>query len=88
MKLRPLLLSALCGLAALLTSCVGTGTTGYTDYACLGQFSLSGTVPSSPGQPPVAVVSQSTPTTGPTPLTVNFSSAGSYDPEGSALTYD
>ena len=28
MKLRPLLLSALCGLAALLTSCVGTGTTG------------------------------------------------------------
>ena len=26
-------------------------------------------------------------TTGPAPLTVNFSSAGSVDPEGQALTY-
>jgi glucose/arabinose dehydrogenase/chitodextrinase len=36
--------------------------------------------------PPVAVAS-ATPTQGPTPLTVNFSSAGSSDPEGQPLTY-
>ena len=37
-------------------------------------------------QPPVAQAS-ATPSTGPTPLTVNFSSAGSSDPEGQPLTY-
>src|SRR4029079_2048783 len=37
-------------------------------------------------QPPVAAVS-ATPSSGPTPLTVNFSSSGSSDPEGSPLTY-
>ncbi len=69
---------------------VGTGTasTGYTDYASLGQFTLTGSVPASVGQPPVAVVSQSTPVTGTVPLTVHFSSAGSSDAEGSALAYD
>jgi glucose/arabinose dehydrogenase/chitodextrinase len=36
--------------------------------------------------PPVAAASAS-PTQGPTPLTVNFSSAGSSDPEGKPLTY-
>ena len=67
---------------------VGTPDTGYTDYASIGQFRLTGTVPSSQGQPPVAVVSQSTPIKGLAPLTVNFSSAGSSDPEGTTLTYD
>ena len=37
-------------------------------------------------QPPVAVASAN-PTSGPTPLAVNFSSAGSSDPEGQPLTY-
>ena len=37
-------------------------------------------------QPPVAQAS-ATPSSGPTPLTVNFSSAGSSDPEGAPLTY-
>jgi glucose/arabinose dehydrogenase/PKD repeat protein len=37
-------------------------------------------------QPPVAVSSANT-AAGPAPLTVNFSSAGSSDPEGSPLTY-
>jgi glucose/arabinose dehydrogenase/chitodextrinase len=37
-------------------------------------------------QPPVAVSSADT-SVGPAPLTVNFSSAGSSDPEGSPLTY-
>ena len=36
--------------------------------------------------PPVAVASAS-PTQGPTPLTVNFSSSGSSDPEGQPLSY-
>ncbi len=67
---------------------VGTTSTGYSDYASIGQYSVTGTVPSSLGQPPVAVVSQTTPVKGLGPLTVNFSSAGSYDPEGSTLTYD
>jgi PKD repeat protein len=67
---------------------VGTASTGYTDYASIGQYSLTGTVPSPVGQPPVAVVSNSAPLTGLAPLTVQFSSAGSSDPEGSALTYD
>lgn len=66
----------------------GTASTGYTDYASLGQFSLSGTVPSSLGQPPVAVVSQSAPVTGLAPLTVNFSSAGSSDADGSVVAWD
>lgn len=38
-------------------------------------------------QPPVAFAS-ATPRSGAAPLTVNFSSAGSYDPEGTALTYN
>ncbi len=67
---------------------VGTASTGYTDYASLGQFTLTGTVPAYLGQPPVAVVTQSTPVTVTVPLTVNFSSVGSSDAEGSALTYD
>jgi glucose/arabinose dehydrogenase/PKD repeat protein len=37
-------------------------------------------------QPPVAAA-DATPKSGPAPLTVNFSSAGSSDPEGRALTY-
>src|SRR4029453_252698 len=37
-------------------------------------------------QAPVAVASAS-PTSGPTPLTVNFSSDGSLDPEGQPLPY-
>ncbi|HEU5473829.1 MAG TPA: carbohydrate-binding protein, partial [Actinophytocola sp.] len=38
------------------------------------------------GQPPVARVSANR-TSGPAPLSINFSSAGSSDPEGGALTY-
>jgi glucose/arabinose dehydrogenase/PKD repeat protein len=40
----------------------------------------------SSNQPPIAVASGS-PTSGAAPLVVNFSSAGSLDPEGHALTY-
>jgi PKD repeat protein len=45
------------------------------------------TGPVSPvNQPPVAVAA-ATPTSGTAPLVVNFSSSGSYDPEGTRLTY-
>ncbi len=69
---------------------VGTGDalTAYNDYASLGQFSLSGSVLPVSGQPPVAVVDSSAPLTGPATLSVNFSSTGSYDPDGSIAAYD
>lgn len=67
---------------------VGTGdpTTGYSDYSSLGEFNLSGTVISAGGQPPVAAAA-ATPTSGTVPLTVNFSSAGSTDPDGTIVSY-
>ena len=55
-----------------------------------GRFGLksnAGSVPSALGQPPVAVVDSSV-SSGLAPLAVNFSSARSYDPEGSSLTCD
>ena len=67
---------------------VGKGdlTTGYSDYGSLGLYTVSGSVPAAASQPPVAIAS-ATPSSGTTPLTVSFSSAGSYDPDGTALTY-
>lgn len=69
---------------------VGTGDplTAYDDYASLGQFSLTGTVPPVTGVPPVAVADASAPVTGAAPLAVNFSSVGSYDSDGSIVAYD
>jgi len=67
---------------------VGKGdlATGYSDYGSLGQYIVSGSVSAADGQPPVALAA-ATPTSGTAPLTVNFSSAGSYDPDGSPITY-
>jgi PKD repeat protein len=64
---------------------VGTARPGYVPYTYphpLRAAAGGGTT----NQPPVAVVSAS-PTNGVSPLTVTFSSAGSYDPEGATLTY-
>lgn len=68
---------------------VGTGDAinAYNDYGSLGQFSLSGTVQPVTGAPPIAVADNSTPTSGSGPLTVSFSSNGSYDPDGSIIAY-
>ena len=67
----------------------GTGdpSTGYSDYASIGQYVLSGTVPS-PGtnQPPTANAS-ATPASGLAPLAVSFSSAGSTDSDGYISSY-
>ena len=67
---------------------VGKGdlATGYSDYGSLGEYAISGSVSAATGQPPVALAS-ATPTSGTAPLTVNFSSAGSYDPDGSPIIY-
>ena len=68
----------------------GTGdpTTAYNDYSSIGQYSLTGTVIGSGNQPPTAVASQSTPVSGRTPLTVQFSSVGSADSDGTIALYD
>src|SRR5207247_1583984 len=56
-------------------------------YASLGQYTLTGTIQNAAGSPPVAVAS-ATPTSGTSPLAVNFSSAGSSDSDGSIVAYD
>jgi PKD repeat protein len=69
---------------------VGKGdplTTGYTDYGSLGQYALTGSVPSPAGQPPVVSIN-ATPSSGTVPLTSNFSSIGSYDPDGTIVAYE
>jgi PKD repeat protein len=69
---------------------VGSGdpvTTGYSNYASIGQYYLTGTINGTGvNNPPVAVIS-ATPASGGIPLAVQFSSTGSSDPEGTALTY-
>jgi hypothetical protein len=62
---------------------------GYSDYASIGQYNVTGTLGSTGGssQPPVAVASVNGAASGTTPFTVNFSSAGSFDPDGSIANY-
>ena len=59
---------------------------GYSDYGSLGAYTVSGTVPLSSSQPPVAQVSAST-TRGTAPVAVSFSGTGSYDPDGTIASY-
>ncbi|MBL8481507.1 MAG: PKD domain-containing protein [Rhodocyclaceae bacterium] len=68
---------------------VGKGdlTTGYSDFASLGNYFVSGTLPGNANQPPSAVAS-ATPASGTAPLAVNFSSSGTSDPDGDALSFD
>jgi PKD repeat protein len=65
----------------------GTLSTGYSDYGSLGEYSVTGSVPAPGGQAPFAVAA-ATPSSGMAPLAAIFSSNGSYDPDGGALTYD
>jgi PKD repeat protein len=67
---------------------VGAGdlTTGYSDYASIGQYSVSGTLVASSLQAPIAVASANV-TSGTVPLTVAFSSAGSSDADGTIVGY-
>lgn len=68
---------------------VGTSkiSTGYSDYASVGQYRISGTAVAPNNQPPVAVADNSGPLTGTASFTATFSSAGSADPDGTIKTY-
>ncbi len=58
----------------------------FTNYASLGQYQISGTVNYTGSMPPVATASANV-TSGKAPLTVDFSSDGSYDPDGLISSY-
>ncbi len=62
---------------------------GYTDYASLGKYTISGSV-SDPGGLlfPIAVASADPPLSGYAPFTVNFRGDGSNDSDGSIVSYD
>lgn len=66
--------------------CADPLSTGYSDYASLGNYRLTSTVVGPDGQAPTAVLGVSS-TTGEFPLTVNFTGSGSSDPEGATLSY-
>ncbi len=59
---------------------------GYSTYGSLGNYALTVATLTAASQPPIAVLS-ATPTTGTMPLTVNFSAAGSSDPDGTIAAY-
>ncbi|AXB49036.1 sugar dehydrogenase [Amycolatopsis albispora] len=63
-----------------------TGPGGDLFYVALGGGELRRVSYSSGNRPPVAVAT-ATPSSGPAPLAVQFSAAGSSDPDGDALTY-
>lgn len=65
---------------------VGDLTTGYSDYASIGQYSFTGTLAATNAQPPVAAVTAN-PISGTTPLTVSFSSVNSSDADGTIVGY-
>ncbi|MFO1448887.1 MAG: PKD domain-containing protein [Opitutaceae bacterium] len=71
-------------------SSVGSGdpaTTGYSNYASIGDYVITGTLISTGlKQPPIASAIASA-TSGAIPLTVTFSSSGSYDPDGTVTSY-
>lgn len=70
---------------------VGYGdlTTGYSDYASLGQYQITGSYPKSSTtlMAPTAVIS-ALPTSGDAPLTSSFNGTGSSDQDGSIAGYD
>jgi PKD repeat protein len=72
---------------------IGTGDalTAYTDYGSLGRYRLTGNwaapVVGEVNQLPIASTEGTTPTSGTAPLAVQFSSAGSSDPDGSITSY-
>lgn len=59
---------------------------GYPDYGSLGQYRLTGSYADAGNAPPLAVA-KGDKTSGNAALTVQFSSAGSKDPEGTAIRY-
>lgn len=66
----------------------GNPDTSYTEYGSLGQYRLTGVFATSQNAAPVASATTSSPTKGLAPLSITFSGAGSYDPDGSIVSYD
>lgn len=69
---------------------IGTGdpTTGYSDYASIGQYTLTGTIfPPNGVYSPIAVATAN-PTSGIAPLTVSLSGRESSDPDGTITVYE
>ena len=63
--------------------------TGYTDYASLGQYSISGNVPDPGGlQSPVAIAAATLPLNAPAPFTLYLFGNESYDSDGSIQSYE
>jgi PKD repeat protein len=71
-------------------SSVGVGdpaSTGYSSYGSIGNYLITGTIPTGGvNQPPTAVAGATTTTSGTAPLTVNFTSAGSTDSDGTIVS--
>jgi len=69
---------------------VGSGdpvTTGYSNYASLGDYVITGSLVSTGlKQAPIAAAAATT-LSGTVPLTVTFGSSGSYDPDGTIVSY-
>ena len=75
------------GVGVLLVRGIGEGdpvTSGYSSYGSIGNYLITGNLV--PAVAPIAVAS-ATPASGLIPLTVNFSSAGSNDPDGTIVSY-
>ena len=66
----------------------GNPNTAYTEYGSIGYYQVQANFSTSQNLPPVAVASTSSPTMGRGPLSVSFSSGGSYDPDGTVVAYD
>lgn len=60
---------------------------GYSDYASLGAYRLSASVPASSTELAPVAVAQVSCVSGAAPFTVEVSGTNSYDPEGSVLSY-
>ncbi len=68
---------------------VGKGdvTTGYSDYASVGQYEIFGTLTNATGQSPPAALIQASQVKGDGPLAVNFVGSGSVDLDGTITSY-
>ncbi len=76
--------------AVIESSASGTSaTTGYTTYASIGRYTLTGTLRPSTlvSKPPVASTSGTSPLKGSAPLTVGFDGTQSSDPDGIVVEY-
>ncbi len=66
----------------------GTPSTGYSEYASIGQYSLKALFSPPTSRPPVAVAESSRRLVGLAPLTVTFSGTRSSDPDGFIASYN